>query len=79
MGRPNSKEQLESVLQRISNAFHQLANCQATREHFGPIAKVSQKWTIGVRFPARPTGAGWTLLITVVGLLRRADARSTGK
>jgi len=61
MGRPNSKEQLESVLQRISNAFHQLANCQATREHFGPIAKVSQKWTIGVRFPAHPTGAGWTL------------------
>nr|CAG4649922.1 EOG090X00JH [Sida crystallina] len=39
MGRPTSKEQLDSTTQRISNAFHQLTNCQATREHFGAIAK----------------------------------------
>jgi hypothetical protein len=62
MGRPNSKDQLESVVQRITNAFHQLANCQATREHFAPIAKVS----VRVDDPARRVEGGADTVITVV-------------
>lgn len=42
MGRPISKEQMESSLQRLATAFQQLPNCQASREHFGAIAKVKR-------------------------------------
>ncbi len=39
-GRPISKEQLDASLLRLAATFQQLPNCQASREHFGTIAKV---------------------------------------
>nr|CAG4646793.1 EOG090X00JH [Megafenestra aurita]SVE92215.1 EOG090X00JH [Megafenestra aurita] len=38
-GRPISKEQLDASLLRLAATFQQLPNCQASREHFGTIAK----------------------------------------
>ena len=42
-GRPISKEQLDASLLRLAATFQQLPNCQASREHFGTIAKVIQR------------------------------------